>query len=580
MRQDDSWLTLDRDAPVGLVELDGRGIVNRVNQRWLALCGVSALEVIGSSWLVAVHPDDRQRVHVRWNEALRAGTGFGEEFRLPHRDGAVVWVLGQTQPRRDQSGTIIGHTGSLTDITSWRQEDDALRESEARFRALASATAAAIWTIDASGDLLDSPRQRWPHLTDLPPDELASEWLAAVHPDDREPGDRRWWEGIAAGQPFRFTQRVRQRDGSYRHFEVRAAPVHAADGTVREWVGADIEITTQKRAELALVASEGRFRSLADAMPQVVWIADPEGNVTYYNSRVIQFHDSVSTGQDAWDWRPAIHPDDVDATEAAWQDAVASRAPYAHEHRIQMADGTYRWHLSRAHPVLDLSGEIETWYGTATDIDDLKQAEIALKEHRTRLQTGIDVAGFGLAEFDTVTGVGHFSREAAALFALGSDAVSVSLVRVLAVIHPDDRDAFAHLIQGASPEDDQPLECRVVLATGEVRWLNVRARLIGAERVRQGGALLAIGDGESVRIHGDVRRQDGGEDQDQQHDQPRHRQPVPQEAARDQPEHGVVAARRGERRRGRDWPRRGLDKRIGGLTGGAHERRIRGSSQA
>jgi two-component system CheB/CheR fusion protein len=128
----------------------------------------------------------------------------------------------------------------------------------------------------------------------------------------------------------------------------------------------------------AVRESEERFRRLADSMPQLVWTAQDDGRVTYYNSRASDY-DGLARGPDGeWPWQPIVHPEDRENTVAAWQSAVARGESYECEHRIRMADGSYRWHLSRAFRVAATHGG--QWFGTATDIDELKEAEEDLRK--------------------------------------------------------------------------------------------------------------------------------------------------------------------------------------------------------
>lgn len=128
---------------------------------------------------------------------------------------------------------------------------------------------------------------------------------------------------------------------------------------------------------------EASLRNLADAMPQVVWIAGADGRVHYYNDRASNFGGIQPDSANTFDWQPGLHKDDLQATLASWHDAVTLNQRYEHEHRILMADGTYRWHLSRAVPVSDGNGS-QKWYGTATDIHDLKGAEERIRESEQR----------------------------------------------------------------------------------------------------------------------------------------------------------------------------------------------------
>jgi PAS domain S-box-containing protein len=130
----------------------------------------------------------------------------------------------------------------------------------------------------------------------------------------------------------------------------------------------------------ALRQSEERFRQLADAMPQLVWTAEPDGRVDYYNSRIVEFSGFERNADGTYSWEPVLHPDDLEASVGAWTTALRTGEKYEVAHRVMGADGTYRWFLSRGMPVLDERGRIRKWYGTATDIDDQKKAETALLE--------------------------------------------------------------------------------------------------------------------------------------------------------------------------------------------------------
>lgn len=147
----------------------------------------------------------------------------------------------------------------------------------------------------------------------------------------------------------------------------------------RAWLAVE-----RARAEQAVRDSERRFRQLADSMPQLVWFANPEGIVEYYNARVSEYGGIQAQPDGTWCWQPVLHPEDAAATEAAWQRAVRTGENYECEHRIRMRDGELRWHLSRAFPVLR-NGEVRRWFGTATDIHDVKMAEQALQQANVQL---------------------------------------------------------------------------------------------------------------------------------------------------------------------------------------------------
>jgi len=155
------------------------------------------------------------------------------------------------------------------------------------------------------------------------------------------------------------------------------------------------------RSESALKESETRFRQLADAMPQLVWTADPDGRVDYFNQRHREYPCLAQMDTSEFDCVPVIHPDDVEASIQAWSHAVATGEAYQIEHRIKHADGGYRWHINRAVPVRNGQGRIVKWYGTATDVHDLKMAQEAARESEGRFRTLFENAGDGIFIGDT-----------------------------------------------------------------------------------------------------------------------------------------------------------------------------------
>jgi len=147
----------------------------------------------------------------------------------------------------------------------------------------------------------------------------------------------------------------------------------------------NIKRTTDKTEEI-----ERQDRRLADAMPQIVWTARPDGHLDYYNQRWFEYTGMTLEETFGWGWQPVLHPDDVERCVAVWSEAVAMEKPYEIEYRFKRAsDGQYRWHLGRALPVRDTEGKIIKWYGTCTDIDDQKKAETELSLLRDELEARV-----------------------------------------------------------------------------------------------------------------------------------------------------------------------------------------------
>ena len=131
----------------------------------------------------------------------------------------------------------------------------------------------------------------------------------------------------------------------------------------------DQELAEQERVTMA------RYRQIADAMPQIVWATDPDGNTLYCNKRWFDYTGMGPEDVELFDWRTVIHPDDLAATLARREQTLDTGEPFEIEFRFRAADGSYRWHLGRAAAIHADDGTIEFWIGTATDIHDRKRAE-------------------------------------------------------------------------------------------------------------------------------------------------------------------------------------------------------------
>ena len=144
------------------------------------------------------------------------------------------------------------------------------------------------------------------------------------------------------------------------------------------------DVTDRITNKYLLEQSNEQLRQLANAMPQVVWMADPDGSVTYYNDRVSELDGARKREDGSWSWQDMTHPDDRQYTEESFARSIATGLVYEVEHRIRMKDGSYQWHLSRGVAQRDEQGKIIKWYGTATNIHE---QVIADERFRTLAET-------------------------------------------------------------------------------------------------------------------------------------------------------------------------------------------------
>jgi PAS domain S-box-containing protein len=377
-------------TPTSIQLLDASGRTIQVNKAWEALWEIPQRPglkefVLGTDYNVLTDPQLRANGITPCLERAFAG----ESVKLPaiYYDpvemgefGRPRWVTAVAHPLKDSQGRVQEVMLMHEDITEQVESQRMLRASEERFRSLVMATSIMVWTTTAEGLAVeDSPS--WRAFTGQSAEQwLNSGWLDAVHPDDRDQASKVFMESISNKTVYETEYRLRRADGRYCWTSAKAVPVLNADGSVKEWIGANTDISPRKQQEEALREGEARFRTITDAMPQMVWSTRGDGYHEYYNQRWYDFTGVPVGSTDGEDWANVVHPEDQDATWQVWEHSLKTGEPYEVRYRLRHRSGQYRWALGRALPVRDEAGKIIRWMGTCTDIHDQKLAEDALRE--------------------------------------------------------------------------------------------------------------------------------------------------------------------------------------------------------
>lgn len=331
-----------------------------------------------------VHPEDRVRVEAETSTFMGSGDEYEHEFRIVRPDGEIRHIHDRGVIERDSSGVVVVMRGMNVDITAKRRSGEFAQDGQAvDFQALADNINQLAWMADGTGWIYWY-NKRWFDYTGATLDQMAGwGWRSVHHPDHVDRVVSRITHSFKTGELWEDVFPMRSADGEYRWFLSRAMPIKDAQGNVVRWFGTNTDVTDQRDVEQRLRESQEWFRALAESMPQLVWTAGFDGRVDYYNSRIRQY---AMAQEGIWRWEDMLHPSDLGPTVEAWKAAAVDERDYQFSHRLRMADGSYRWHLSRAIPVRGEDGRDMRWIGTATDINDLREAE----EHRQLLVAELD----------------------------------------------------------------------------------------------------------------------------------------------------------------------------------------------
>ncbi|WP_316977676.1 PAS domain S-box protein [Shumkonia mesophila] len=256
-QSEERYRALSELSPVGVFRTDAEGRCVYVNDRWCDHAGLTAAEILGKAWTDALHPEDYARVRDEWSQCAQRRETFSSEFRFETPSGRVTWLVGQSAPVRDGRGRIAGHIGTATDITERKRQEDALRDSEDRFRTLVNTIDGIVWEADARTldfTFISEKAERflgYPSAAWLGP----GFWAEHVHPDDRDLAVARRIEATARRQGLDFEYRFLAGDG--RTVWLHDLSAVAVEGGWPRWLrGIMVDVSKYKQAEEALRRSQ------------------------------------------------------------------------------------------------------------------------------------------------------------------------------------------------------------------------------------------------------------------------------------------------------------------------------------
>ena len=328
---------LDSSIDFAIIVTNREGRVTDWNKGAERLLGWSTREMIGQTVDRLFTPEDRivDRPQVEMNQALDKGRASDERWHLK-ADGSRFFALGELMPLRERDGAQTGFVKILRDRTREHEADKALRRTEARLRAsedhlrhTVELSPQVAWTCDPQGNIV-SYSPRWLELTGQAPGEPdGAGWAKALHPDDLPHTMVVFEACLASGEPVDVDYRIRvAATGAYRWMRARAHPRRNEAGDIVRWYGVVEDVHDRKLAETHLRESEARFRAFAQAVPNHIWSATPDGKLDWVNDRALAFGGTDPDHNTGDGWVGRLHPDDVAATAERWAAALSSGEVY------------------------------------------------------------------------------------------------------------------------------------------------------------------------------------------------------------------------------------------------------------
>ncbi len=338
--------------------------------------------------LARIHPGDAPAVTAAI-EACTHGADFDMEFRVLLPDGKIRWLYDRARPQHDPEGKLIYLVGACTDVTRRKLFELEALAANAKFRAVFDQTTVFAGVLSTEGSVLDANRLCLEACGYRPEEVLGKPFWKTP-----------WWRGsqevqaqiqqaceqAARGGRFQKELPYQWADGSERLVQFELHPILDHRGQVIFLHPTGVDVTDIKR-------TQENYKTLADNMSQFAWMTDSTGWVLWYNQRWFNYTGTTLEQVQGWGWQKVLHPEHIQRVIEKLKLCLGSGEVWEDTFPLRGKDGEYRWFLSRAVPIKDAAGKITRWFGTNTDITELRNAQEALRlskeftEEQVRVRT-------------------------------------------------------------------------------------------------------------------------------------------------------------------------------------------------
>ncbi len=426
----------------GFCSVDREWRIGYINGRALQLLSVfdTPRAILSGQVVWDVFPELRDSaVEQHFRRAMAAQQTISFEFFYPKLE---CWFDLRLYPSPD------GLTVYFQDITRRKADETALLDGSNRLQVALAAGRLGDWRWDAVTDRV-TLGARAAEIFDLPAETpLGWEQLRErLDPADREMARTEFLQAFEHDSDLNIECRVTLAGSEQRWLALVGRADYDKDGVLLGMTGVAQDISTRKSAEDTLRQSEEVLRALANAIPQLAWMAQADGAIVWFNKRWYEYTGTSADQMVGWGWQNTLDPDVLPRMLARWNESIRTGTPFEMEFPIRGADGQYRWFLTRVNAVRDRHGHVMRWFGTNTDVDQVKRVEQALREESNVLEL-LNSTGSALAS----------QRDLRSLLQTVTDAATgISGARFGAFFYhgkDSDGDLFTlHTLSGAAPEE-------------------------------------------------------------------------------------------------------------------------------
>lgn len=417
--------TLTEAIPQIVYVADANGNPEYFNKQWYEYTGLNAHRNVTGESSRLIHKEDTANVFEKWKKAQKTSNIFEAEYRLKAKDGSYRWFIGRSVPVKDGKGKVINWFGTATDIEAAKQAE---REAAFERRKLHDLfmQAPAMIAVSKGPDLVFELANPLYLKVVGKTEKILGKSVLEVFPEIKgQPIMDILRNVYKTGEPFigkeimikLDTDNDGKTEDVYFNFVYQA--FKDEKGKVAGIMTHAVEITDMVAARKKVEEAEEKFRMLADNIPNLAWMANPDGYITWYNSRWYEFTGTTPKQMKGWGWQSVHEPDTLPKVLHQWNKSIKNGTVFEMVFPLKGADGEYRTFLTRVVPIRDEKGKIIRWFGSNTDIT--KQKELERQKD--------DFLGIASHELKTpVTSIKAYGQVLERIFQKRGDSASVELL--------------------------------------------------------------------------------------------------------------------------------------------------------
>ena len=448
------------------------------NKKWYDYTGTSPEQMAGWGWQSVHDPTELNRVLLKWNQSIATGEPFEMVFPLKGADNKYRQFLTRVSPVYTSAGKIYQWFGSNTDITDQKEAEQALKESDQRFRDTVKQAPVGITILRGRDYIVEMANEAYLQLVAKTEAAFVGRSLFDSLPEVEETVHALLDTVLDTGKPFHGVDypipvnRYGKFEVSY--FDFLYHPLKEVNGEISGIIVTVTDVTEKVASKKKIEESEQRFRQVADSAPVLIWMSGTDKLCWFFNNGWLNFTGRTMEQELGNGWAEGVHPDDFQRCLDTHVSSFDKRQAFYMEYRLKRYDGEYRWLSDNGVPRFTPDGEFEGYIGACMDITLEKTHQKELEESEQKFRLLADSMPQHIWTSDTAGNLNYFNQSV-------FDYSGLSLAQINAegwiqIVHPDDRKANIEAwMNSICTGADFLFEHRFRRYDGEYRWQLSRA---------------------------------------------------------------------------------------------------------